>query len=53
MNRDEASRPGGGIPERLKRESKACDQRILRHPDRNPGRDRRRLALLRAMGVAS
>lgn len=51
MKRDEESRPGGGIPERLKRESNACDSLILRRPHRSAPRDLRRLALAEAMGA--
>ena len=45
------SRPGGGIPERLKRKNETCDSSILRRCHRNAPRDRRRLALAEAMGA--
>ena len=46
---DEASRPGAVTPERLKRETNACDSLILRRNDRTSTRDQRRLYLILAM----
>jgi hypothetical protein len=50
---DEASRPGVTAPERLKRETNACDSLILRRNDRTSTRPQRRLYLLLAMGASS
>lgn len=53
MSSEQLRRPGGEIPERLERETNACDSLILRRGNRTAPRDQRREDLLRAMGATA